>query len=106
VRIRDLMQSYTPLKNKRDKAETYLNALVKARYGEWESVPTTARGGKPTREFLLLRPSTSTKPYHLRGKTGGIVDVDGSITQKITPSREPNTEAETLAGDKLGVARL
>ena len=39
-------------------------------------------------------------------KTGNSVDVDRSSSQKITPSRESDTDAETLIGDELEVARL
>jgi len=100
VRIRDLMQSYTPLKNKRKEAEAQLNAMVKAGYGKWVEVPTTPRGGKPTREFELLRSSTSTEPHYLRGKAGGIVDVDSSSTLKNEASgeAEPAPKKESPAG--------
>src|SRR5205814_3990427 len=78
VTVRDVMQCHWPLKNKREKAEQALNDLVKKGLGKWEPVPTTAKGGKQARVFRLLKASTSTKPSHLRGETGGFVDVDVS----------------------------
>jgi Protein of unknown function (DUF3987) len=105
VRVRDLMQSYTPLKNQREKAEQQLNALVKNGSGKWVEVRPDG-AGRPTREFQLLRLSTSTQFGVSRGKTDNFVDVDRSSSQKITPSRELGTEAETLIGDALGVGRL
>jgi hypothetical protein len=103
VTVREVMQSYWPLKNRREEAEAALNGLAKVGRGKWEPVPTTAKGGKPTRVFRLLETSTSTKPVHLRGETGGSVDVEAPNSQKITPS---GGSTEKLIGDQLGVARL
>jgi hypothetical protein len=83
VRVRDVMQNYTPLKNKKDEAERQLNALVKLGSGKWlESRP--AGPGRPTYEFQLLSLSTSTQFGDFRGKTRNSVDVDASATGKIT----------------------
>jgi hypothetical protein len=79
---RDVMQSFTRLKNDKLGTERELTALVKARYGEWEPVPTTEKGGRPARKFRLLRSSTSTQPPALRWETRGSVDVDSSSPQK------------------------
>jgi hypothetical protein len=106
VTVRDVITYYRPLKNQREKAEQQLNALVKAGRGEWEPVPTTPRGGQPTRKFWLLHTSASAEPYKLRGKTAGSADADTPNSRKITPSRESGTEAKTLIGDALGVGRL
>jgi hypothetical protein len=43
-------------------AEAELEALVKAGRGAWRLVPTTSRGGQPTRVFELSTLSTSTEP--------------------------------------------
>jgi hypothetical protein len=43
-------------------AEAALEQLVKAGRGTWRDVPTTQRGGRPVRGFMLSTPSTSTKP--------------------------------------------
>lgn len=39
-------------------AEAALNNLIKAGYGRWQNVPTTARGGRPAQVFKLSTPST------------------------------------------------
>ena len=106
VSVRDAITHYRPLKNQREKAEQQLNALVKAGRGQWEPVPTTPRGGQPTRKFRLLHTSASAEPYELRGKAEGCADADAPNNRKITPPRESGTEAETLIGDALGVGRL
>jgi hypothetical protein len=103
---REVMQSFTRLKNDKVGTERELIALVKAGLGEWEPVGHGGGRGRPARKFRLLRSSTSTQFGVSRGKTGNSVDVDRSSTQKITPSRELDTEAETLVGDELGVACL
>ena len=105
---REVMQSFTRLKNDKDGTERALAALVKAGRGTWEPIGTTEKGGRPTRVFRLLRPSTPTQPYDLRGKTGGSVDVDSSSSQKITPSEGPDGEAETEAvvGDEKRVGEI
>jgi hypothetical protein len=106
VTVREVTQSFRPLKNKREEAEAAFNKLVAAKLENWGPISTTDKGGRPTRKFQLLPLSTSTKPHHLRGKAGGIVDVDTLTARKNTPSGDPDTEAETLVGDESGVARL
>jgi hypothetical protein len=103
---REVMQSFTRLKNDKVGTERELTALVKAGLGEWEPVDHGGGRGRPARKFRVLRSSTSTQFGVSRGKTGNSVDVDRSSSQKITPSRELDTEAETLIGDALGVGRL
>ena len=44
--------------------------LGESRIRGMESVPTTAKGGKPTRKFLLLRASTSTGTPPLTRENG------------------------------------
>jgi uncharacterized protein DUF3987 len=108
VTVRDVMQNYAPLKNQKKKVEAALNARVAAGRGTWEPIGTTEKGGRPTCVFRLLRPSTSTQPYELRGKTGGSVDVDSSNPREITPSAESNKEAkmEAVVGDETGIGKL
>jgi hypothetical protein len=102
VTVREVMQSYWPLKNQREEAEAALNGLAKIGRGKWEPVPTTAKGGKPTRVFRLLQTSTSTKPTLLRGISGGYVDVDAPSSQKITPSGEVvSGELDAMPGGLL-----
>jgi hypothetical protein len=103
---REVMQSFTRLKNDKVGTERELIALVKAGLGEWEPVDHGGGRGRPARKFRLLRSSTSTQFGVSRAKTENSVDVDRSSSQKITLSREPDTEAETLIGDALGVGRL
>jgi 5S rRNA maturation endonuclease (ribonuclease M5) len=86
---RELMQSYTRLKNDKSGTERELVALVKAGRGEWEPVEHGGGPGRPTRKFRLLRSSTSTQFGIPRGKTGISVDVDARGYQKITPSEQP-----------------
>jgi Protein of unknown function (DUF3987)/VirE N-terminal domain len=93
VTVRDVITYYRPLKNHREKAEQRLNALVKAGRGQWEPVPTTPRGGQPTRKFRLLHTSASAEPYKLRGKAEGCADADAPDSRKIRPAGEPKTEA-------------
>ena len=51
---RDVMQSFTRLKNNKLGIERELTALVKDGRGKWEPVPTTERGGRPARKFHLV----------------------------------------------------
>ncbi len=78
--VRDLVTNYAPLKNQNDRAEGTLTALVQAGYGRWEPVPTTAKGGKPTRRFRLRAPvnsqSASALPPTLPRECGGYADAD------------------------------
>ncbi len=57
-----------------------MTALEKAGYGRWEPVPTTAKGGKPTRRFRLRAPvnsqSASALPPTLPSECGGYADAD------------------------------
>jgi hypothetical protein len=87
--VHEVMQCYWPLKNQREKAEAALNGLAKAGRGKWEPVPTTAKGGRPTRKIRLLPSSTSTEPPLIPRKIGGSVDVEAPSRQKITESN-PN----------------
>ena len=52
---RDVMQSFTRLKNNKAGTERELTALVNDGLGKWEPVPTTEKGGRPARKFQLLR---------------------------------------------------
>ena len=100
VTVREVTQSFRPLKNQRDKTEAALNKLVSTGHGNWGPVGTTDKGGRPTRKFQLLPLSTSTKPSHLRGKTGGIVDTPNIV--KITPDGEQDFDAVSDAVEDDG----
>jgi hypothetical protein len=54
VTARQITQSYWPLKNQRERAETILSQLVGSGGARWEEVKTTAKGGRPTRKIRLL----------------------------------------------------
>src|SRR5262249_31953370 len=98
---------YPPLKNQKDKTEQALTALVKSGCGEWVEVRPHG-AGRPTREFRLLRASTSTQFSVLRGINGNSVDVDAANSRKITTSGEPKREAvsDELAAMPAGVFEL
>jgi hypothetical protein len=104
VTVRDIMQLFRPLKNNRDEAERQLTALVRAKHGEW--IETKGKRGPSTREFQLLQVSTSTGFKISPSIASKPVDVDSPNSRKITPSREPDTSAETLVRDESEVARL
>jgi hypothetical protein len=98
---REVMQSFTRLKNDKLRTERELAALVKAGVGEWESVDHGGGRGRPARKFRLFRSSTSTQFGVSRGKTENSVDVDTSSSQKITPAGEPESEAVSDVPDDL-----
>jgi hypothetical protein len=79
VTIRDAMQNYRALRNDRKKAEQQFNATVKAGLASWEPIPTTPKGGKPTRQIRLISETSGASglrnPMLHEGKTG-FVDVD------------------------------
>ena len=58
--VRNVMQYFRPLRNKRDEAERQLDALVNAGRGVWQDIK--GKRGPATREFRLLlqNPKTST----------------------------------------------
>jgi hypothetical protein len=57
-------------------AEAALEELVKAGRGTWRDVPTTAKGGRPARAFVLSTPSTVHETPAKLEETEGFVDVD------------------------------
>ena len=105
VTVRDVITYYRPLKNQKEKAESMLNDLVKNGSGKWVQVCPEGRG-RPTRKFQLLPVSACAKIGNSPMKTANCADADSPNSQKNMPSGEPDKEAETLAGDELGVARL
>jgi hypothetical protein len=58
-------------------AEAALEELVKTGRGTWREVPTTAKGGRPARAFVLSAPSTVHETPAKPEETEGFVDVDG-----------------------------
>jgi hypothetical protein len=61
VTIRQVQQGYRRLKSP-GAAEQALIELVKAGLGSWQDFQTSAKGGHPSRRFVLSTPSTSTVP--------------------------------------------
>src|SRR5262249_5978788 len=57
-------------------AEAALDALVKAGRGNWQDVPTTAKGGRPSRSFVLSTLSTVYETPTADTDKEGSVDVD------------------------------
>jgi hypothetical protein len=57
-------------------AEAALEELVKTGRGTWRDVPTTAKGGRPARAFVLSTPSTVHETPTKPEATEGFVDVD------------------------------
>ena len=105
VTVRDVMQSYWPLKNKREETEIALNHLVARKWAEWREVKSDGPG-RPTSVCHLLLTSTSTQ---LGGKPRQMdisVDVDAPNNQKNEALHSKATETETLVGDVSEVARL
>jgi hypothetical protein len=86
---REVMQSFTRLKNDKPGTERELTALVTAQLGKWEPVDHGGGPGRPARKFLLLQSSTSTQFRILRGKTWNSVDVDAPSSQKNEPAQAP-----------------
>jgi hypothetical protein len=66
VSVREVQQGYWPLK-KPGAADEALEELARAGRGTWQDTPTTARGGRPARRFVLSTASTSTKPSEATG---------------------------------------
>ena len=90
-------------------AEKALTDLAKAGYGCWSQLPTTAKGGRPSRVFVLSTPSTvyetPTSPEESQGFVDG-ADVAELIAERAA-IREydgglSRDEAEQAAADELG----
>jgi len=74
--VRELQQGNRKYRNKADAAESALVGLVQCGVGSWEPVPTTAKGGQPTRVFVLPASSTVYATPENPGENDGSVDVD------------------------------
>jgi hypothetical protein len=94
VTVRDVMQSYRPLRNQKAKTEAELNALAAAGYGNWEPVQHMG-AGRPTQKFQLFHASTSTQLGNSHSKTRNSVDVDAAERVQNTPEIEPTEAAIT-----------
>jgi len=57
-------------------AEAALEQLAKAGWGDWRQLPTTVKGGRPARAFVLSTPSTVNRTHANTDESMGCVDVD------------------------------
>lgn len=58
--------------------EVELIALVKAGIGKWEVVPSSERGGRPSRRFVIEKPVVDYETKPDRERIDGCVDVDAA----------------------------
>jgi hypothetical protein len=73
-------------------AEAALDELAKAGQGNWRDMPTTAKGGRPARVFLVSTVSTVYETPANSGESGGSVDVDGvDASEDATPASDRPT---------------
>jgi hypothetical protein len=82
VTVREVQQGYRPLKAP-GVAEAALQQLVQRGYGTWRK-RSSPNGGRPTWEFVLSRPSTSTEPPENTIESEGSVDVDGGDESSVS----------------------
>jgi hypothetical protein len=86
VSVRDLMQDYWALRDRRDEAERQLGALVRNGFGKW--VDEKGSRGPAARKFQMFSASTSTGFGKIRGENEKPVDVDAYNSQKTTAAEE------------------
>jgi hypothetical protein len=72
-------------------AEAALEGLVQAGRGTWRDAPTSAKGGRPARVFVLSTLSASTKPPDSSGFVGVSLTVHAADTVDA-PAPEPAEE--------------
>jgi hypothetical protein len=120
VTVREIMQSYWPLKNQREKAEAMLSELVTNGLARWDDVKTTAKGGRPTRKLRLLpreipvvhMPGESPQPYstwtHLDKKAFGIRSprTQWQFLQRIAKGMSVKQAAEDMGLRPVDVQRF
>jgi hypothetical protein len=75
VTARQVQQGHRQYRTAQD-AHTALDALVKEGHGYWQDVPTTAKGGRPSRVFHLSTVSTVYETSLNPDENTGSVDVD------------------------------
>jgi hypothetical protein len=88
VTVRDVQQGCRWLKQP-GAAEAALERLVAARRGSWRRPETTASGGRPTRVFVLSKPSTVHETPTTDTASGGSVDVDTVDAAEGQAASEP-----------------
>jgi hypothetical protein len=90
---REVQQGYRPLKAP-GAAEAALEALVKAGRGTWCVLEPGAKGGRPTRVFVLSVPPAVYGTPETELARAGIVDVDSVDAPAAHPSTEPANEPD------------
>lgn len=96
VTAREVQQGYRPLKAP-GAAEAALEALVKAGRGTWRAPESGAKGGRPTREFVLSVPAAVYETPETEFAREGIVDVDSVDAPTAHAATEPASEPEAEA---------
>jgi hypothetical protein len=82
-------------------AEAALEALVRASHGTWQEVSTTAKGGRPTRAFVLSTPSTVYETQTKPEQDEGFVDVDSvDAVEATTPA---SNAGSNFFGEPTGI---
>ena len=118
--MREITQSYWPLKNQRQKAEEMLSELVTNGLAKWDDVKTTAKGGRPTRNLRLLpreiplvhTPDEPPQPYstwtHLDKKEFGISSprTQWQFLQRIEKGMNVKQAAEDMGLPPVDVQRF
>jgi hypothetical protein len=94
VTPRDVQQGCRWLKEP-GAAERALEELVRAGRGAWRDGPTTAKGGRPARAFVLSTPSTVYETHAMPEEIGGLVDVDAVDAHEIETSTTPGRAARS-----------
>ena len=120
VTVREITQSYWPLKNQREKAEAMLSELVTKGLAKWDDVKTTGKGGRPTRKLRLLSreipvvhmPGERPQPYsmwtHLDKKAFGITSLrtQWKFLQRIGKGMSIKQAAEDMGLPAADVQRF
>lgn len=83
VTVRDLAHGLRRFRGNTDDAESALNALVKAKKGQWVPVPPGPQGGRATREFRLFSSNSVTTTDLKPGKNDSSGDGDAMDIDKI-----------------------
>ena len=101
VTVRQVQQGIRRFKTS-EEAEAALQELVTAGVGNWEEVPTTENGGRPTRVFQASGASTVYKTPETPEEDAGSVDVDSvDVSNKApeSPGCSPPENQESLNDD-------
>ena len=84
-------------------ADAVLEALAKEGRGAWKEVPTTEKGGRPSRVFTLIARSRVNETSTSDGMKAGYVDVDAVATVETGNDVDANASGDIDSSD---VAKL